>query len=51
MLPPVSIKNCLPCGLEIMSTKGEGQGFVGFAEEQETKEGGNVFHFDKQDEK
>ena len=36
MLPPISIKNCLPCELELMSPIGEGQGFLS----EESKEGG-----------
>jgi hypothetical protein len=36
MLPPVSIKNCLPCELELMSAIGEGQGFLS----EESKSGG-----------
>jgi hypothetical protein len=36
MLPPVSIKNCLPCELELMSAIGEGQGFLS----EESKAGG-----------
>lgn len=52
LLPPLSIKNSLPCSFEIMKSQTEGQGFVDFANEgTDVKSSGLIFSFDKEDEK
>ena len=50
LMPPLSIKNCLPCKLEVTSVKYEGQDklLIGdFAEESDHSEESIVYSFDK----
>ena len=51
LMPPVSIKNCLPAALEIMTSRGVGEGFIDFGSDCEVKIAGSTLRFEKEEEK